>query len=138
MEGGIFMAGTGRKNNWALFLLLLAGIVLGGFIGSLAGKVSFLSWLAYGKSFGFTSPVVLDLDILILTFALKVKINIETKHKNIQTQSAKIIGTISVKFPVENKSKNILHQNVHGANPATNHKTIEPLISLFASCEHFS
>lgn len=76
MEGGIFMAGTGRKNNWALFLLLLAGIVLGGFIGSLAGKVSFLSWLAYGKSFGFTSPVVLDLDILILTFALKVKINI--------------------------------------------------------------
>ena len=70
------MAGTGRKNNWALFLLLLAGIVLGGFIGALAGKVSFLSWLAYGKTFGLTSPVVLDLDILVLTFALRIKINI--------------------------------------------------------------
>ena len=26
--------GIAGKNNWALFLLLLAGIVLGGFIGS--------------------------------------------------------------------------------------------------------
>ena len=27
------MKGTGSKNSWALFLLILAGIVLGGFIG---------------------------------------------------------------------------------------------------------
>lgn len=37
--------GIAGKNNWALFLLLLAGIVLGGFIGSLAAGVPFLSWL---------------------------------------------------------------------------------------------
>ena len=35
--------GIAGKNNWALFLLLLAGIVLGGFIGSLAAGVPFLS-----------------------------------------------------------------------------------------------
>ena len=33
------------------FLLLLAGIVLGGFIGSLAAGVPFLSWLNYGQTF---------------------------------------------------------------------------------------
>lgn len=30
------MRGAGSKNVWALFLLILAGIVLGGFIGVLA------------------------------------------------------------------------------------------------------
>ncbi|MGN0350330.1 MAG: DUF4321 domain-containing protein [Roseburia sp.] len=64
------------KNNWALFLLLLAGIVLGGFIGELASQVSFLSWLGYGQSFGLTSPIVLDLGILVLTFGLNIKITI--------------------------------------------------------------
>ena len=43
--------GIAGKNNWALFLLLLAGIVLGGFIGSLAAGVPFLSWLNYGQTF---------------------------------------------------------------------------------------
>ena len=36
------MKGAGGKNSWALFLLLLTGIVLGGFIGMLAeGAVSY-------------------------------------------------------------------------------------------------
>ena len=43
------------KNNWALFLMLLAGIMLGGFIGNAAAGVSGLSWLNYGQS--FISPV---------------------------------------------------------------------------------
>ena len=30
------MRGAGSKNSWALFLLILAGLVLGGFIGMLA------------------------------------------------------------------------------------------------------
>ncbi len=64
------------KNNWALFLLLLAGIMLGGFIGELASQVSFLSWLSYGQSFGLTNPIVFDLGILVLTFGLNIKITI--------------------------------------------------------------
>lgn len=64
------------KNKWALFLLLLAGIVLGGFIGSLTSGVNALSWLNYGQSFGLQQPIVLDLGILVLTFALTIKITI--------------------------------------------------------------
>lgn len=68
--------GIAGKNYWALFLLLLSGIVLGGFIGSLAAGIPFLSWLNYGQSFGFTSPIVLDLGILVITFGLNIKITI--------------------------------------------------------------
>jgi hypothetical protein len=66
------------KNSWALFLLLLAGIVLGGFIGNLAAGSSALEWLNYGQSFGLDSPIVLNLGIIILTFGLSVKITISS------------------------------------------------------------
>ncbi len=69
------MARTG-KNTWALFLLLLAGIVLGSFIAHLTSGISGLSWLSFGKTFGLESPVVLDLGVMILTFGLKIKITI--------------------------------------------------------------
>lgn len=68
--------GNSRKNNWILVVILLCGIVLGGYLGTLASKVSFLSWLGYGNTFGLTSPVVLDLGILVLTFGLTININI--------------------------------------------------------------
>lgn len=64
------------KNLWALFLLLLAGIVLGGFIGALTADISFLSWLNYGQTFGLSSPVVLDLGIIVLTFGMTIRITI--------------------------------------------------------------
>ena len=79
------MAITKSKNNWALFLLLLAGIVLGGFIAELTKTVSALSWLGFGSEFGIKdSPVVLDLGVIVITFALKIKITI-----------ASIIGVVS-------------------------------------------
>lgn len=61
-----------RKNNWACFLLILAGIVIGGFIGSLFPS----TWLNYGQSFGLSSPLILDLGILCVTFGLSIKITI--------------------------------------------------------------
>lgn len=70
------MAKGAGKNNWALFLLLLAGIVLGSFIAQATAGISFLSWLSYGKNFGLTQPLTLDLGVLVLTFALKIKITI--------------------------------------------------------------
>lgn len=70
------MKGTGSKNAWALFLLILAGIVLGGFIGMLADGVSALSWLNYGQSFGLDEPVVLNLGLLVVSFSLTIKITI--------------------------------------------------------------
>ncbi len=70
------MAKDAGKNKWALFLLLLGGIVLGSFIAQAAANVTFLSWLNYGKYFGLTQPFTLDLGVLVLTFALKIKITI--------------------------------------------------------------
>lgn len=70
------MKGAGGKNNWALFLLILAGIVLGGFIGMMAEGVSALSWLGYGQSFGLEGPLTLNLGILVISFGLSIKITI--------------------------------------------------------------
>lgn len=60
------------KNGWALLLLLLAGVVIGGFIGDLTN----VGWLNYGKTFGLTSPLVLDFGVLVITFALTIRITI--------------------------------------------------------------
>ena len=60
------------KNNWACFLLILAGIVIGGFIGSVLP----VDWLNYGQSFGLTEPVMLDLGILCISFGLSIKITV--------------------------------------------------------------
>lgn len=68
--------GIAGKNNWALFLLILSGIVLGGFIGNLTAGVSGLSWLNYGQTFGLTSPVIFDIGIMVLTFGLSIRITI--------------------------------------------------------------
>ena len=67
---------TKAKSSWILIVFILAGIVIGGLIGELAGKIDFLWWLGYGQTFGLTDPLVLDLKILTLTFALQFKINI--------------------------------------------------------------
>jgi len=68
------MSRTRGKNTWALFLLILVGIVLGGFIGYLAKDISYLSWLNYGQNFGVNKPFVLNLGILVITFGFKIKI----------------------------------------------------------------
>ena len=64
------------KNGCVLLIMLLSGIVLGGFIGMLTANVSGLSWLNYGQSFGLENPIVLDLGLLILTFGLTIHISI--------------------------------------------------------------
>ncbi len=61
-----------KKNSWACFLLILAGIVIGGFIGNLLP----VEWLNYGKTFGLSSPIVLDLGILCITFGLSIQITV--------------------------------------------------------------
>ena len=69
------MARTG-KNAWALFLLLLAGIVLGSFIAQMTAGISGLSRLSFGKNFGLDNPITLNLGVLVLTFGLKIKFTI--------------------------------------------------------------
>ena len=68
------MKRAGTKNVWVLIILMLAGIVLGGFIGTLTQNIDGLSWLNYGQAFGLDSPIELNLGILIITFGLSIKI----------------------------------------------------------------
>ena len=60
------------KNGWTCLLLVLAGIVLGGFIGSLFPS----SFMNFGQTFGLTNPLILDFGILSITFALTIKITL--------------------------------------------------------------
>ena len=64
----------GRKNVWIRLIMLLAGIVLGGFMGQLANGISWLSWLNFGQSFGLDSPLVINFGILVITLGLTIKI----------------------------------------------------------------
>lgn len=70
------MKRAGSKNAWVLLLMMLAGIVLGGFIATLTADIPSLSWLSYGQSFGLDSPIVLNLGIIVITFGLSIHITI--------------------------------------------------------------
>lgn len=61
-----------RKGNWLPVLLVLVGFVIGGFIGSYFEG----SFINYGKSFGLSSPIVLDMGFFVLTFGLTIQITI--------------------------------------------------------------
>lgn len=61
-----------KKWNWTLVLLVLIGFVIGRFIGTYFDG----TWLNYGQAFGLSEPVVLDLGFILLTFGLKIQINI--------------------------------------------------------------
>ena len=66
----------GSRNRWTLFLFLLAGIVLGSFLGYLFRGNDFLSWIDYGQNFGLTTPMTLSLGVMSLTIGFVIKINI--------------------------------------------------------------
>ena len=67
---------TRDKKFWILLIFLLAGLVIGGLLGKLAGSIPALWWLSYGQSFGLTSPIVLNLSVLQITFGINIEINI--------------------------------------------------------------
>lgn len=68
------------KNNWALFLLLLLGIVLGSVLGYLTREINFLSWLNNGIDFSLgddnTKVVTVNLAAIVLRFGLSIRISI--------------------------------------------------------------
>ena len=67
-----------NKNTWICILFILAGLVIGGLIGQHTSEVDFLWWLSYSQEYGQSAnkPLVLDLGIAKVTFALMFKINI--------------------------------------------------------------
>lgn len=71
---------TAGKNYWALFLLILLGIVAGSFLGYLTRGIDALKWLDRGFYFSFgdakTGAVKLDLGALAISFGLSLKITV--------------------------------------------------------------
>ena len=64
------------KNAWIAILFIFAGLVIGGLLGEIASQVDWLSWLSYGQDFGINEPLVLNMNVLSLTFAFALHINI--------------------------------------------------------------
>ena len=67
---------TRDKNTWIVILFIFAWLVIGGLLGELAAQVDWLTWLSYGQTFGIQEPFVLNMNVLSLTFAFSVNINI--------------------------------------------------------------
>ncbi len=63
-----------RRINWTLVILVLIGFVIGGFIGTYFPG----TFIDYGRTFGLSSPVVLDLGFVILTFGLQIYLSISS------------------------------------------------------------
>ena len=78
---------TKEKNFWIFLIFMLSGLVLGGLLGELANRVSWLWWLSYGEDFGLADPVTLNLSVLKISFSCMFRINI-----------ASIIGTAIAVF----------------------------------------
>ena len=67
---------TRDKSTWIVILFILTGLVIGGLLGEVAAQVDWLSWLSYGQTFGIENPFVLNLNVLSLTLAFALHINI--------------------------------------------------------------
>ena len=65
-----------NKNTWMAILFIFAGLVIGGLLGEVASQVEWLNWLAYGQTFGIENPFVVNMNVLSLTFAFALHINI--------------------------------------------------------------
>ena len=64
------------KSTWMAILFIFEGLVIGGLLGEVAAKVDWLNWLSYGQTFGIDNPFVLNMNVLTLTFAFALHINI--------------------------------------------------------------
>lgn len=65
-----------RRSKIYNAFLVLVGIVVGTFVGSICKGVNALSWLAFGIDFGMSSPLVLDLGVMQLTFAISIELTL--------------------------------------------------------------
>ncbi len=69
---------TKEKNIWVLIIFILSGLVVGGLLGELAKQVNWLWWLSYSQSFGLENPMIVDIGIMKITFALMFKISVSS------------------------------------------------------------
>lgn len=63
------------KTSIKVFIIFMS-IILGGFLGELALSIPELRFLSAGKTFGITSPMVLELGIIKLTIGIVIRLNV--------------------------------------------------------------
>ena len=64
------------KRSLYILLLLCTGIVVGSLVAELTSSVPYLKWLGFGLNFGLTTPFVLDLGVLTLTFGIAIDLTV--------------------------------------------------------------
>lgn len=67
-----------RSKSLIYFIMMLAGIVVGSFVGEITQSISFLEWLSYGINFGTNGPLSLNIGVLVLDFGLSINLTIST------------------------------------------------------------
>lgn len=65
-----------NKNFWLLTIFILSGLVIGSLVAELLTDNTIFWWLSYGQAFGTTTPFVLNLQIVTLTFGLTFELTI--------------------------------------------------------------
>lgn len=75
LKGGNLVMRSAKKNAWILLLLVICGVIIGGFLGELLGK--YIPILKFGYNLGI-SPHTYDLRVIKLTFGLTFNINMFT------------------------------------------------------------
>jgi len=65
-----------ETKTWIFLIFLFSGIIIGGLIGDFSKMVPYLAWLGYGKNFGLTEPLKLDIGVLQLTFSIMFELNV--------------------------------------------------------------
>lgn len=65
-----------KKENVIFLLIIISGLIIGSYLGSIAVVIPWLNWLNYGKTIGLTQPFVLDLGFIYLQFALHISFTI--------------------------------------------------------------
>ena len=70
------MKTTEKRNPYFIFFILI-GAITGSFIGELLGdNINALEFLKNTYTIGMTSPMLIDLKVLAVTFGINFKINI--------------------------------------------------------------
>ncbi len=68
------------KDAGSTFLMIVLGGILGGYVGELLGLLVPTGMLhdifTRGFALGFDNPIILDLRIIVLTFGIKIMLNI--------------------------------------------------------------
>ncbi|SHI49447.1 protein of unknown function [Clostridium cavendishii DSM 21758] len=70
------MLKKGNRNVWLIILIIFIGLILGSFIGDFLGnQFQNIELFKQKYTIGNTSPLVLDLKVISLTFGISVNLN---------------------------------------------------------------